>query len=239
MVAEMTQNIRPVYLLAGGRPTARKQQNVLLKMVYHDFGVASPRVAYSGTASGDDRNFFGFISAELKNAGAGKVTQAVIAPDGADLKKARAILEAADIVFISGGDVSAGMDVLREKDMLDFLIGLYRQGKPFFGISAGAIMLAEKWVRWPDPADENSAELFPCLGFAPIICDTHDEEGGWGELQAALRLEKEGVRGYGLASGSGVRVTPEGKVAAIGGTVYQYIRRGGAVTRIEDLLPQV
>jgi cyanophycinase-like exopeptidase len=237
MVTQMTQNVKPVYLLAGGRPTARKRQKTLLEMVYRDFGVASPTIAYSGTASGDDRNFFGFISAELKGAGAGEITHAVIAPDGADLEKARAVLAAADIVFVSGGDVSAGMDVLREKDMLGFLTGLYRQGKPFFGISAGAIMLAEKWVRWPDPDDENSAELFPCLGFAPIICDTHDEEGGWGELQAALKLEKEGVRGYGLASGSGVRVTPDGKVQAIGGTVYQYIRRRSGVERIEDLLP--
>jgi cyanophycinase-like exopeptidase len=237
MGAEMNKNIKPVYLLAGGRPTARRRQEALLEMVYCDFGIASPQIAYSGTASGDDRNFFGFISAELKGAGAGKVTHAVIAPDGADLNKARAILEAADIVFISGGDVEAGMDVLREKDMLGFLAGLYRQGKPIFGISAGAIMLAGKWVRWPDPDDENSAELFPCLGFAPIICDTHDEQGGWGELQAALRLEKEGVRGYGLASGSGVRVTPDGKVAAIGGVVYRYIHRTGRVERIEDILP--
>jgi cyanophycinase-like exopeptidase len=235
----MTQNIKPVYLLAGGRPTSRKKQNVLLEMVYRDFGAVSPTVAYSGTASGDDPGFFAFISAELKGAGAGKITHAVIAKDGADLSKARAVLEAADIVFISGGDVSAGMDILRQKDMLGFLTGLYRQGKPFFGISAGAIMLAAKWVRWPDPADERSAELFPCLGFAPIICDTHDEEGGWGELMAALRLEKEGVRGYGLASGSGVRVTSDGKVTAIGGTVYQYVRRPGDVARIEDLLPQV
>jgi cyanophycinase-like exopeptidase len=233
----MMQHVKPVYLLAGGRPTPRKKQNSLLEMVYRDYGIASPTVAYSGTASGDDPGFFGFISAELKGAGAGKITHAVIAPEGADLKKARAVLEAADIVFISGGDVSAGMDVLREKDMLGFLAGLYRQGKPFFGISAGAIMLAAKWVRWPDPADEHSAELFPCLGFAPIICDTHDEEGGWGELMAALRLEKEGVRGYGLASGSGVRVTHDGKVTAIGGTVFQYLRRPGGVARIEDLLP--
>jgi peptidase E len=235
----MTQNIKPVYLLAGGRPTSRNKQNVLLEMVYRNCGIASPTVAYSGTASGDDPGFFGFISSELKGAGAGKITHAVIAPDGADLQKARALLEDADIVFISGGDVYAGMDVLREKDMLGFLTGLYRQGKPFFGISAGAIMLAAKWVHWPDPADEHSAELFPCLGFAPVICDTHDEQGGWEELRAALRLEKEGVRGYGLASGSGVRVTPDGKVTAIGGTVYQYLRGPGGVARIEDVLPQV
>jgi peptidase E len=233
----MTQNIKPVYLLAGGRPRSRKKQDPLLQTVYHESGITSPTIAYSGTASGDDKNFFNFISVELKEAGAGKVTHAVIAPEGADIKKAQAILESADIIFISGGDVEAGMDILREKNMLGFLTDLYRQGKPFFGISAGAIMLADRWVRWRDPDDDDSSELFPCLGFAPIICDTHDEQGGWEELQAAIRLEKEGGRGYGLASGSAVKVTLDGTVEAVGGTVYQYIHRGDKVERIDDVLP--
>ena len=87
-----------------------------------------------------------------------------MAPEEADLKKASNILESADIIFVSGGDVEAGMDVLQEKNMMSFFNELYRQGKPFFGISAGAIMLADRWIRWPDPDDDDSAELFPCLG---------------------------------------------------------------------------
>jgi peptidase E len=233
----MTQNIEPVYLFAGGRSGNRKKQNVLLQMMYQGFGIASPTVAYSGTASGDDKSFFRFIAGELTQAGADKVTHAVIAPEGADLKKAQKILESADIVFVSGGDVEAGMDVLQEKNMIGFFDELYRQGKPFFGISAGAIMLAARWVRWRDPDDDDSAELFPCLGFAPIICDTHDEQAGWEELQAVLKLEKEGGRGYGLASGSAVKVSADGRVEALGGTVYQYIHRGDKVERIEDILP--
>jgi peptidase E len=231
----MTQHLKPVYLFAGGRSGNRQKQGVLLQRMYRELGIASPTVAYSGTASGDDRNFFRFIGGELTGAGADKVTHAVVAPDGSDLKKARSILEAADIVFISGGDVEAGIYVLREKNMLDFLTDLYRQGKPFFGISAGAIMLAAQWVRWRDPDDDSSAELFPCLGFAPIICDTHDEAAGWEELQAALRLSEEGVHGYGLATGSGIRVFGDVKVEAMGGQVYQYIKRSGKVKRLDNL----
>ena len=233
----MTMKIKPVFLLAGGRHSRSNKPDPLLQAVFREYGIASPAVAYSGTASGDDRSFFSFIAGSFVAAGADKVTHAVIAPDGADLKKAQKILESADIIFISGGDVEAGMEVLEGKNMIDFLTGLYRQGKPFFGISAGAIMLADRWVRWPDPDDSNSAELFPCLGYAHIICDTHDEQGGWEELQAALMLEKEGVKGYGLASGSAVKVTPDGQVEAIGGTVHRYIRRAGGVDRIDDLLP--
>jgi cyanophycinase-like exopeptidase len=235
----MIQNAKPVFLLAGGRHGRRKSPDPLLEAVFREFGIKSPTVAYSGTASGDDRGFFRFIASEITDAGVDKVIHAVIAPEGADLKKAKSVLESADIVFISGGDVEAGMEILHEKQMIDFLTGLYRQGKPFFGISAGAIMLADKWVRWPDPEDETSAELFDCLGFAPIICDTHDEQGGWEELKAALKLEKEGAIGYGLASGSAVKVTPDGRVEAIGGTVHRYVRKGDKVIRIEDILPPV
>jgi cyanophycinase-like exopeptidase len=231
----MTQNAKPVFLLAGGRHRRGEKPDSLLEGVFREYGIKAPTVAYSGTASGDDRGFFGFIASEITGAGANKVVHAVIAPEGADLKKAKSVLESADIVFVSGGDVEAGIDILREKKMLDFLTELYRQGKPFFGISAGAIMLADKWIRWRDPDDDSSAELFPCLGFAPIICDTHDEQGGWEELQAALMLEKEGAKGYGLASGSAVKVTPDGKVAVVGGTVHQYIHQGDRVIRLSDM----
>jgi peptidase E len=233
----MNKNLNPVYLLAGGRGRRRKGPDPLLEAVFKGFGIKDPAVAYTGTASGDDKDFFGFIGSSFTEAGADKVTHAVIAPDGADLKKAQKILEAADIIFVSGGDVEVGMDILQQKNMLDFLNGLYRQGKPFFGISAGAIMLAKKWVRWPDPDNDASAELFPCLDYAPIICDTHDEQASWEELQAALMLEKKGVKGYGLASGSGVKVMPDGKVETLGGTVFQYVRGDKKVDRLEDLLP--
>lgn len=231
----MTEKVQPVFLLAGGQQSRGKKADALLQAVFQAYGIKSPTIAYSGTASGDDRDFFKWIADEFVKAGADKVVHALIAPDRADLKKAKAILESADIVFVSGGDVEAGMEVLQEKQMVDFLTGLYRQGKPFFGISAGSIMLAGKWVRWTDPHDDDSAELFPCLGFASIICDTHDEQGGWEELQAAIMLEKEGVKGYGLSSGSAIKVTPDGKVGLIGGTVFQYVHRGTKVVRIDDV----
>jgi peptidase E len=231
----LPQIVKPVYLFAGGRSGDRRKQGVLLQRMFREFGIPSPTVAYSGTASGDDKNFFRWIAEELTQVGANRVTHSVVAPAGADLKKARSVLEAADIVFVSGGDVEAGMEILRKKKMLEFINGLYRDGKPFFGISAGAIMLADRWVRWRDPDDDSSAELFPCLGFAPIICDTHDEQAGWEELQSALKLAEEGTRGYGLATGSGIKVFQDGKVEALGGDVYQYIRRGSKVERLNNL----
>lgn len=233
----MTTDRKPVYLLAGGRGQNRQSPDPLIQIALKESGTERPSIAYVGTASGDDRSFFDRIIRMFNECGADKVTHALIVPKDADLKEARAIIKAADIVYVSGGDVERGMRALIEKDMVDFLAELYRQGKPFFGISAGSIMLAREWVRWRDPENDTTAELFPCLGIAPVLCDTHDEEGGWEELQAALALKEDGAKGYGLVSGTAAKVFPDGKVEALGGAIHQFVRSGNRVKRVQDLLP--
>jgi dipeptidase E len=228
---------KPVYLLAGGRYSGRRTPDPLIQAVFSESGTASPTIAYVGTANDDDKGFFDRIAGMFREMGARRVDHALISPRRADLKKAKAILQSADIAFISGGDVELGMQVLEEKKMADFLSRLYQQGKPFFGLSAGSIMLAREWVRWRDPDDDASAELFPCLGFAPVICDTHGEGEGWEELQAALMLKQENARGYGIVSGTAIKVFPDGSVAALGGAIHQYLRRGDRVERAPDIIP--
>ena len=109
----------------------------------------------------------------------------------------------------------------------------------FFGISAGSIMLAKEWVRWRNPDDDDTSEIFPCLGIAPVLCDTHGEADGWEELQALLKLEKDNTRGYGIVSGTVIKVFPDGSVEALGGEIHQYAKRNGVVERIEDILPKI
>jgi peptidase E len=231
-------NEKPVYLIAGS-PGRRRGSDPLFQAALRESGKPSPSVGYVGTASDDNVWFFRMIERELKNAGADSVNRAIITPRKADLGKARDILAAADIIFISGGDMERGMEVLREKGMVDFLVQLYREGKPFFGVSAGSIMLAKEWVRWRDPDDDSTAELFPCLGFAPVICDAHDEENDWQELKAALKLEKDNVIGYGIVSGAAIKVFPDGKAEAQGNAIPRYVRHGERVDRIPDILPTV
>ena len=236
-VWQMMSAKRPVYLLAGGRRGDRGTPDPLVQAVFREAAAVSPTIAYTGTANGDNEAFFDRMAEALKEAGARRVNRVLLSPEYADLRKAQRVLESADIVFVSGGDVDRGMRVLRGKGMVDFLSALHREGKPFFGSSAGAIMLSREWVRWRDPDDNSSAELFPCLGFAPVICDTHDEEGGWQELQTALGLEEDGTMGYGIVTGTAIRVAPDGRIDALGGAVHQYVRRGKRVERAPDLLP--
>jgi cyanophycinase-like exopeptidase len=190
-----------------------------------------------GTASKDNRAFRLLITKRLQKAGAGKVTLAPLSGTRGNPEKAKAILEAADLVFLSGGDVEEGIRVLNEKGMIEPLRRLYRAGKPFFGASAGSIMLAQRWIRWMDPDDDTSSELFDCLGFAPVLCDTHGEAEGWEELQAMLTLSPTDSIGHGIISGTAIVVEPDGTVSALGGEVHRFQKRIDGVVQIKNLAP--
>lgn len=233
---------RPVYLLAGGRGMDRRRgPDPLLRAALGINGsepTARPSVAYVGAASGDNAVFRAWIAKMLQKAGAGAVTLAPLCGRKADPAKARDVIEAADVVFVSGGDVEEGMRVLEEADMAGFLRQLARQGKPFFGVSAGSIMLARQWVRWREPSDDSSAELFPCLGIAPVLCDTHGEGDGWEELKALVRLAPGRSVGHGIVSGSALVVAPGGALSAMGGEVHRFTRRSGEPVELPSLRPQ-
>jgi len=234
----MPDKRKPVFLLAGGRAfRERNKPDPLIQRIYSQSGAPNPAIAYIGAASGDDQRFFSFISSTLKEAGAGEISHAILAPANADVKKAQKIIETADVIYISGGDVERGMRVLEEKKIISFLKGLFHSGKLFFGLSAGSIMLAREWVRWSDPDDDTTAELFPCLGFAPVLCDMHAEEDGWPELRTALMFKPEGEVGYGIAGGAGLIVYPDGMVEALGDAVHRFVRNKDGVERLADLKP--
>jgi peptidase E len=228
----MQTKTSPLYLLAGGRG----RRDPAVQIVFRAFKLKTPHIAYVGAASEDNEEFFQHISGYLREMGAGEVALARTGK-GARIARTQQVLTEADIIFVSGGDVELGMATLVKRGLDSFLKQLYREGKPFFGISAGSIMLAREWVRWRDPDDVNTSELFPCLGLADLLCDTHDEAAGWEELQAALMLKAEGALGYGIATGTGLRVSPGGRAEGLGGTVHRYIKKGDDVVRAGDLLP--
>jgi peptidase E len=229
----------PIYLMAGGRGPRRTKGDPLLARIMASGPVPQPSVAYIGAASGDDRSFFSMIEYSMLACGARQVALAPLVSPHLKVSRALEILESADMVFVSGGDVEAGMEILEGREVLPLLRQLHQAGKPFFGLSAGSIMLGRQWVRWDDPDDDSTASLFPCMGLAPLVCDTHSEGEGWGELATLLRLSPEGTVGYGLPSGSGLCVRPDGTLEAMEGPVHCFTRKGkGAkVVRMPDLVP--
>ena len=192
--------------LVGGGPGAtlalRKHFHAALAQV----GKPRPLVAYVGTASGDNRAFFTMIRGALALTDV-TVKMAKLASPRAPASEAKALLEDSDAIFVSGGDVELGMaKTLNDRDVAATLVALAAAGKPMFGISAGSLMLAREWVRFPHEEDESTAELFPCLGIAPIHVDAHSEEDDWSELRVLVRLLHQ--RGDPDPVGSGL--TPQG-----------------------------
>jgi peptidase E len=233
----MSVECKPVFLLAGGRSSvARRGPDPLLQEALQLSSIDRPSVAYVGAASGDNPIFRAMISKILQKAGSGQVKAALLCSSRSDPEKAMRVIEDCPIVFMSGGDVEEGMRVLAEKRMLEFFRGQYHKGKLFIGASAGSIILARSWVRWTDPEDDSSAELFPCIGIAPVYCDTHDEDD-WEELQALAQLTPEKSVCYGIPSGAALKVYSNGSVKALGAEVHCFVRKSGKPARITNLTP--
>lgn len=220
--------------LIGGGPGALLALRRYFRDALGDTGAGDPLVAYVGVASGDNAGFFTMIKGGL--ALTGRMKMAKIASPRAPASEARALLEDADLVFVSGGDVELGMKTLHERDFVTVLRRLARAGKPMFGISAGSIMLGREWVRFPDEDDGASAEIFPCLGIAPVHVDAHDEEDGWGELRTLVELlhargDADPV-GYGLTRRGGLRCEVEGdrvEMVPLGTETPRFVVRRGKV----------
>jgi hypothetical protein len=202
--------------------------------------VEKPLVAYVGVASDDNSGFQKMLTTELALTGA-RFHAAKIAAPKASIAAARDLLLECDLVFVSGGDVEHGMNVLKDKGLLPFFRDLHRAKKPMFALSAGSLMLAREWVRFPDD-DESKAEIFECIGAAPIHVDAHSEDDDWSELRALVRLLAERgdpePTGYGLTAKGGLAIDVEGDVAsvtAIGTEIPRLVVRSGKVVHGKPL----
>jgi peptidase E len=212
-----------IFLIAGGPQS--KNNKAILAEVLASCKKKAPDVAYIGTASDDNKVFFLMLKPIIMAAGAGSVRLVPIVRRF-DPDKAKDILLASDIVFISGGDVDLGMKYLRKRDLIPLLKELYERGKLFCGISAGAIMLSRNWMHWSDPDDDGTVELLDCLGFAPLLCDVHAEEDNWVEMKRLLGFFPQGTAGYGIPAEGALRVAPDGKITAIGSVPIRFIKKG-------------
>ena len=218
---------KKIYLLAGGPGGSGGKTAEQLKTALRESGSAAPLVAYIGTASGDSRGFMKWFERPLKAAGASEVRMVSLLGRKADRAEAEALLDRADVIFLSGGEVEDGMNGL-DAAMRLRLRRLLEEGRVFVGLSAGAIMMCRAWPHWGDEdRHPEDASLFDCLGFTAEIFDTHAEAEGWPELKKAVTLEPEGFVGYGIPSGEMAVIDESGALVPNAGLV-RFVNRGGA-----------
>ena len=204
-----------VHLIGGGPGTMLSLRRHLRRALSEVAATKKPLVAYVGAADGDRPAFQQMIGAVVALAG-GRMKAVKLASPRAKVSAAQGLLEDCDVVFVSGGDVDAGMNVLHERGVLPVFHALGREGRPMIGISAGSIMLGRAWVRFPEADAPGTSEdtappqVFQCMGLAPVYVDAHAEDDAWGELRVLLHVlgTKEGERaiGYGLTRKGGVCV---------------------------------
>ena len=139
-------------------------------------------------------------------------------------------------MFVGGGDVEEGMRLLYENDIADALREAHGRGAAFAAMSAGAIMLGERWIRWPhaDAGDEH-AETFPCLGIVNFSVDTHAEGDDWIETKAFVEVRTretgKAQTAYGIPSGGALLVSGDAAPHALGVPAVRFEAKPNARAR--------
>lgn len=198
-----------------------------------------PLALYVGAASGDEPTFGAALTELIRQAGAARVLWPKLArkQHGA----LRNALGSVDFVLLGGGDVYLGMQTLRDAGLIGDLHSAARRGAVFAGLSAGSIMLGERWIRWSRPdASDDEAETYACLGIVPCTVDTHGEADGWREAQsyAAVRARETGqtARAYAIPSGCALLAGPGPALHARGAPVPVFAAQPRQKARLEKTL---
>jgi peptidase E len=232
---------KPTLLIAGQFGSRHFGTKPYLADALRSTGKERPVALYFGAANGDDRGFGTALVAVLEGAGAGRVLWPKLASRRAQHAAARAALQDVDFVFVGGGDVEAGMRTLHDAGLVEDLRAAAARGVMFAGMSAGAIMLGERWIRWPrEDADDSEAETYECLAIAPCSIDTHGEGDGWHETQsfAAVRARELGKKAvaYAVPSGAALVAGAAGNLEARGAPVPVFAASPKRKPRIEKTL---
>lgn len=229
---------KPITLIAGDRGSRHFGTMPYLADALALCGKDAPVGLYVGAASGDNARFGKSLCGLLEQAGAREVLWPKLSAKRREAARVRDALERVDFVFVGGGDVEFGMDTLRMTNLVDAMHTAATRGVIFAGMSAGAIMLGERWIRWPrDDAGDDEAETYECLGIAPCSLDTHGEGDGWQETQSfvAVRSRETGkkARAYAVPSGGALVIGASGAAKARGTPVPVFAAAPGEKARRE------
>ena len=177
---------------------------------------AQLRVAYLGTANGDNEDFFSLAEAAMQRLGL--VTVVFVRTLGSgppDLER----LRAADVVVLSGGDPAAAMAVWEPAGIAHVLrqrAGQVPRTCLMIGVSAGAMQMA-RWVWAEDDSTTTGTgapQLVPGLGIATGLpaMGMHEEKESWRESKAVV--ERVGVV-VGVPFGGMALLQRDGKMHAL------------------------
>jgi cyanophycinase-like exopeptidase len=141
-------------------------------------------------------------------------------------EEARAVVEGADLVFVSGGDPSLGARLLDASGASAWIREARARGAVTMGVSAGSIALGAWWADWPDDeSGDESAQLERTGLVAGIgavaghVFDAHNEEDDWDELRFVAKLcalRGKAARFLGIPTGGAIVFHGDGSMEPVG-----------------------
>jgi len=192
-------------------------------------GKANVRVAVSYAPVAGDAGGLEFMSRRMPRLfpGAAMSRFAVAGEEGATPPDvARAIVERADLVFVSGGDASLGARLLDESGASAWIRDVHARGTATMGVSAGSIALGAWWAEWPEDETGDESEQLARTGLvagigvvADHVFDTHNEEDDWDELRLVAKLcasRGKAARFLGIPSGGALVFHGDGSMESVG-----------------------
>jgi cyanophycinase len=207
----------PAILIAHGVPGDKLHDRAF------ELAGARPLVAWIGAANGDQLAWFERVAKVLRERYAAEVELARTVPtEDFDPEETRALVEAAQMIYIGGGDVGVLAERVRALGLDEQIRRRHHEGALVVGVSAGAIGLTRYWVQFPeDNLEIEEPTRFACIGAIDVAVDCHDEESDWEELRALLdawrREEPDAtVDGYGIPMGGALEIAGSGAVTHLG-----------------------
>ena len=206
----MRMTARTLHLVGGGPGT-------MLALRRH-FGAAlaelarpRPLVAYVGAASNDHRGFYAMIRGGLALGAARMVLAKMASPRAQGERGASSSRGQRHGVRLRRRRRARDEDPARSRPG-----GRHRRpgsaaGKPIFGISAGSLMLAREWVRFPDENDEASRGDLPLPGDCSVA---RGRALGGGRLERASHPRAPASPSAAIATPVGYGLTRKGGLRA-------------------------
>jgi cyanophycinase len=212
--------MQPVFLLADSQLlfVKNEKQEYYLKIFLAGILPRKPKCAYIGISNGDDPQFYQLFYEAMKiiDAGDCKMITSIFSADE------REFLDNADLILLAGGDTERGLDVFRQKGIVEVLQRKYRQGTIFIGVSAGAIQLG--WLSF-QKMDLGKYKATEALKFVPFIIITHAAEKNFEEVKVLLAASDTIKRVYEIPAGAGLIYYPDNTIDAIRKPVNEFIQK--------------
>ncbi|MFY9826391.1 MAG: Type 1 glutamine amidotransferase-like domain-containing protein [Thermoanaerobaculia bacterium] len=164
----------------------------------------APKAAYLGASNGDLPEFYDlFVGAMAEIGIRGSDCRHVPShPGPGELE----LLDAADLILLSGGDVQRGWLAFEASGLKDRIVERYYAGAILVGVSAGSVQLGLKG--WSEDG------IFDTFRLVPFVIDVHDEPA-WSGLQRAVSAAGGRARGFGIPSGGGALYHPNGSLEPV------------------------